>query len=146
MLKIQRRPRPVLRKLTLMCVCVSLYRTCASITRTVAAVYRGLVCASYCPEYQGSVINESLGVNGLLGPLSEVSGCWFHGPSCRVLVHSLVQPDNMLTGRALQDRIRSLGSILAMMGSCGKISAAGSEITRPRSPAHQLYQQVPFLT
>ena len=75
-LRTQRQPRPVLRKLTLTCVCMSVYvyRTCVSITVAVAAVYRGLVCASYCPEYQGSVISESLGVNGLLGPLSEVAG------------------------------------------------------------------------
>lgn len=83
--------------------------------------------SSYCPEYQVSAITESLefkGVNDLLCPLSEAPGLlvsWPTLPSCCVLVPSLVQPDNMLTVRALQDGIRSLGFILAMMGSCGKI-------------------------
>lgn len=80
--------------------------------------------SSYCPEYQVRAINESLGVNDLLCPLSEASGLlvsWPTLPSCCVLVSSLVQPDNILTVRALQDGIRSLGFILAMMGSCGKI-------------------------
>lgn len=30
--------------------------------------------SSYCPEYQVRAINESLGVNDLLCPLSEASG------------------------------------------------------------------------
>lgn len=72
--------RPVLRKLTFVCVSVEL---CMSLTVTVVTIYWGLVCAKYCAKHLTWPINTS----GMMASFSGAFGWrvrpgWYHGPSC----------------------------------------------------------------
>ena len=90
-LRIQRRPRTVLRKLTLMCVCVSVYvyRTCVSMAVTVAAVFLGLACPVTVLSTRSVPSMNHLNSKEWMTSFAlclKRQACWFHGPPCHPAV------------------------------------------------------------